>query len=224
MSITAPSMRSAERVRALAQKGTLDPRAAAALLEAIESKPKAVATTRWVEPFARLSTRAGVAVALALTISSVVVSLTFDMRFDGFLDIHRVAQVSARVALLDQIAVLVIPTLVFFGVSALLTRGRGHARLLDFFLVVAVARAAVPLCAVPIALFGPSAPTTTMTAGIFAVLVFAIIALATHLTWLWQGFRSVSGLAGGRAVTAFVIGLAVAESLSKMLLSFSFMR
>lgn len=218
------TMRSTERVRALADQGTLDARDAAQLLEAIETKPSrtnARTTARLVDPFAMLSTPKGVALATFVALASMTVGRFFGVRFDGFLDLHRQARVSWGTAAVDQVAAVVLPTFVFFAVAIVLARGAKSAvRLVDFFVTIGVARMALPLCAIPLGLLGPSsAAAPKMSASLLVVLVVALVALASHLTWLWQGFKAASGLTGARAVTAFVIGIAIAESLSKLLLS-----
>lgn len=210
-----------DRVRALAEKGALDPREAERLLAAMEvSRGRASALARVLNPFARVGTGAGLALAALVAALGVAVAVTAGVRFDGFLDLH-VGKPSLAHALLDQASALAPATLVFWAAARIAARAPG-VRLVDIAVVVGLARAPLSLLGGPIALlapkFTPGVPPA-MTLGLGAMILLSIVAVAGHVTWLWQGFRTASGLPGARAIVAFLVAIVGSEILSKLLLS-----
>lgn len=224
-----------DRVRALAEKGALDPREAERLLAAMTPSRADIGArpgllNRLLNPFAALGTAPGLALAAAVTALGVGVALAFGVRFDGFLDLHVVSSTTLRKAVLDQVAALVPGTLAAWAAALIASRiaarsdarARANARIVDFAIVVGLARAPITLLATPIALFAPKlAPgaAPVMTPGLALMIVLSLVGVAGHITWLWQGFRTASGLAGARAVFTFIAAVAASEAASKLLLS-----
>lgn len=210
-----------DRVRALAEKGALDPREAERLLAAMDvSRGRASTVARVLDPFSRIGTGTGLALVALVAALGVAVALTVGVRFDGFLDLH-VAQASLRSALLDQASALVPATFVFWAAARIVARAPG-VRLVDIVVVVGLARAPLTVLGGPIALlapkFTPGVPPA-MTLALAAMIVLTLVAVAAHITWLWQGFRTASGLAGARAIAAFLAAVAASEIASKLALS-----
>lgn len=224
--------RSSDRVRALAAEGKLDAAEAARLLAAIETRspsgesggasgdPRAsVRVLNFViNPFARLQTPTALLFGAVTMACGLGAAIAFAVRFDGFLDLHVGSQVTARVALLDQLASTMLPAFVLFAVARILTPA---LRLVDFFVVTMLARAPLTLVTIPLALVAPSmAPGALPTPSLrlFAMIALSLVGVLGHVTWLYKGFRTASGVGGTRSTAAFVGALIVAEVVSKIAL------
>lgn len=209
-----------ERIKEIARSKSLDAEDAARLLEAVRSKPKDEPRESALKnPFARFSgeitTTAGVAVsALGLLASR------FGVRFDGALDLHTASTpVPFRLALLEQLVAFPLTAIVFWAIARIAAR---HVRLIDVVGVVGLSRAPSTLIAVPIAwLSSWIGPGHEMNAALAALLVCSLTAIGAHLYLLFTGFRTVSGLRGGRSVALFIAAVVVAETVSKLALHFA---
>ncbi len=164
--------------------------------------------------------------AVGVVLASMVVS-QLGIRFDGALDVHRVAGTPAwRTAVIDQIVAVGFTTLVLWLVS--LTAWR-RGRWQDFALATALARVpALLLCGwsllvvpevpgreeilriaqsgeVPLRLLISSLGSTPLFVGM--------------IYWLYRGFALSAGARGPVAGIVFVVGLVVAEVVSRPLLT-----
>lgn len=212
--------RSSDRVRALAAEGKLDPAEATRLLAAIEARaPVGTSALDFLgNPFARLKTTTALLLGAMTAACGVGVAIAFGVRFDGFLDLHVGSQVAPRVALLDQLASAALPAFVLFAIARILTP---TVRLVDFFVVTMLARAPLTLVSVPLALVAPAMVPGTVPAAslrLFAMVALSLVGVVGHVTWLYKGFRTASGVTGARSTAAFIGALLAAEIVSKLAL------
>ena len=212
--------RSSDRVRALAAEGKLDAAEAARLLAAIDAP--AAGASQWnkvlLNPFARLQTSTALVLGGITAACGVGAAIALGVRFDGFVDLHVVSNVTLRAALLDQLASVLIPAFVLFTCARLLSPA---LRVVDFVVVTTLARAPLTLMSAPIALVSPAiVPGAVPTASLrlLAMIAFALLGVVGHVTWLFNGFRTASGVTGARSTAAFIGALVAAEVISKIAL------
>lgn len=192
------------------------------LLEALGCKPHN-GWKRVFNPFDHLFGVSGLVLSTAIALASVMLSWITDLRFDGFLDVHFSEQpVTFLVAILDQIVSWCLPAVLFWLASLLLAR---QGRFVDFLTLVGLARLPLLLFALVTTLAFPDPSTIIRIAiqqplhpllwlGVLVGLGFAV----WIFMWLYNGFKTASGLVGGRLIGTFIWIVFLAEIGSKVLL------
>lgn len=209
-----------EKVLTLKNNGNINRRDARSLLGALGQR-SVFSRLFFGNPFERLSDREGGILTAVYLIGAILVSVLLGVRFDGFFDVHLVtSSLQWYRAALDQIGAWLIPGLCLWGVARVAGR---QGRLLDFLFLAAIARSPIVILG---ALFGAVENLSmvgflgnpTVERVIYAVFAFivAIILLVWFIVWLYRGFRTSSGLKKRRLVVTFVIGITLAEILSKI--------
>jgi hypothetical protein len=211
-------MKSAEeRVTAMVHEGKITAAEGERLLAAMrERRP----TWRLLlNPFERLPAGRGLLLAGIITVCGIVVSL-FGVRFDGALDVHVTGRRwSVPLALLDHGNAIASMTLALWAASLLLAK---QGRLVDFLISVGVARA--PLVAAGALMFAVMPPPSELAQRIMAnpsdpILFLALLALPGVIWFfvlLYHGFKTASGLSGGKSASGFIGAVVVAEIVSKL--------
>lgn len=181
---------------------------------------------RWrclLNPFDRMPDIPGVFVSLIVAVLSVVVGVWLKIRFDGALDVHAAsAPVGMGQAVLDQGVAWIGFSLVLWGTSLIFAK---QGRFVDFLITVGVSRIALlPIGVITGVLFPDpnvlvrivmSTPYHPM---VLLIALVGIVFMVWFVTWLFQGFKTASGLAKGRLIVAFVVAIIAAEALSKLAL------
>jgi hypothetical protein len=173
-------------------------------------------------PFDRLSTGASLAVAAGGGFVALLVAWGLDVRFDGVLDAHLASRVDLLQALVDlAVAWPLLAAAMWLGGRSLRSRGR----LVDYLGAVGLARWPLVLSALILALLIDRPARDALAAmqlpspGILLLLVLVTIPLVVwFVALLYQGYRTASGLRGGRLVASFIVVLVVAEVVSKLTL------
>ncbi len=212
-----------EQILEAVARGEVTPDEANALLKAL-NKPRP-ALWRWLFfPMEVLGTRTALLIGLVTAVGALTLS-RFDVRFAGAISARHVAQdVPWHLALADLFVSWPLTALVFW-LAAKLAGRRG--RYLDQLAQVGVAR--LPLVtsmAVMVAFFVGHIPRDPVEATKMPALAWALVAglvvglpaLAWFITLLVTGFRSVTGLRGGRLALTFIAALIVAEVIAMVLL------
>jgi hypothetical protein len=205
-----------ERIKQLARAQSLDPADAERLLDAV--RPSSERHGILSNPFDRWSgevtSLAGVVVALGGLATS-----RLGVRYDGALDLHVVkGAVPISVALVDQLVAFVLTAVVMWGAARFVSR----ARFVDVLGAVGLSRAPIVLVAVPLALLVPllpKNPTAPPNLALLGVVVFALVGIVAQIWLLVLGFRTASGIRGGKLAVAIVGGLFVAELVTKAALA-----
>jgi hypothetical protein len=221
-------MRSAEeRIKELARAQSLDAADAARLLDAVRpssgeasASASASASRRGLlsNPFARWSGETTSLVGAVVALAGFATS-RLGVRYDGALDLHvSPATVPIDVAVLDQVLAVGLASLVMWAAARFVSR----ARFVDVLGAVGVSRAPAVLIAVPLALLVPLIPHDYTKTNTTVVLAIALLGLAGVVAQVWilvLGFRTATGVRGGRLALTLIGGLFAAEILVKLVLA-----
>ncbi len=221
------TMRSEEKQRILTMvaSGRLSPEEADRLLSSLEQPKPGFPWRSLLNPFAHLPLAASLSAAAVVAGAGLVLAQALGIRFDGALDVHLASSsVAWTTALLDHVVSW--PLLALSLWLAVRAAGR-QGRFVDMLAATGVARLALLLGALVLAWLMPAglAGADTEQAVRHALAPQVILAalatlplLAAFVVWLVLGFRTASGLRGGRLAASFVGALVVAELVSKLLL------
>jgi|GEM_PF-863998 len=178
---------------------------------------------RWVNPFESLNPTLGLLLGAAGALAGVILS-RWNVRFDGALDLHATPiPASVAGALLEQAVAWPLLAVVLWSAASLRVR---QVRLVDFLSNVGVAR--LPYL-IPALMAGamkdqlsvpPEQLIKAPPPGLLLLSLVTVPAVVWVVTWLWQSFRTASGLRGPKAGLLFAGALLVAEVLSKIVLGF----
>ena len=216
-----------ERVVAMVRDGALTEDEGQRLIGALRTPRRFSSILMAYKPMDLLSTREAWIAAVIITVLSIVVA-RLGIRFDGALDLHRVAgPLRWSVVLLDAANSVLVTATVLWLAGRFAARG---VRWIDFVLAVAIARAAAVAGGVATYLAMPNpqvlqeavVATMTKNAPLPASIALTAILLPPFLVWfvvlLYQGFRTSSGLQGARAGVTFTLGIITAEIVTKVVL------
>lgn len=212
-------MTPSERVRRLIASGAVAPDEGERLLAAMHDAPRPSRLAMLVNPFDRFGGEAAAALGALVSVASIAVARLFGVRFDGLLDLHfnAAAPPTLRVAMIDQLAGWLVPALCFWAYARAWSK---HVRLVDFVGMAGLAR--LPLLVGALVMF-PLVPPTLPdppqpTPALLAVALLAMIFVVANVTWLYQGFKNASGLAGKKLVVGFIGLVLGVEALSKLVI------
>lgn len=209
-----------ERILELVASGKLSPGDADRLLKQAEEKPRPNLFAWLFDPIDRLGTHRALLVGLLAVLLASLFSRA-GVRFDGALDSHvGTAPVPPAVAVADAVVAWPLTALVLWLVSLVAAR---QGRFVDHFAAVGLSR--VPALAIgAILAFSTLWPTPELVPGqipdVNPVWLAVILSTVPFAVWqvvlLYRGFRTASGLRGLRCAVAGVVGIIVAEVLSKL--------
>jgi hypothetical protein len=207
-----------ERIKELARTKALDDADAARLLEAVGARPDGALRGSVLEnPFARYGGEVTAVVGLVVSVLSLLVA-RLGVRFDGAFDVHTTSvAVPLPLALRDQLVAFPVTAIVFSAIAWIAAR---RVRIVDVVGVVGASRAPSTFLAVPLALLSRLAPgPAAMTPALAVLLVIALTGFGAQIYLLVVGFRTVTGLRGGRLAGWFVAAVLLAEIVSKLLVA-----
>jgi hypothetical protein len=150
--------------------------------------------------------------------------VTSGIHFDGALDLHISSQpVGLFEALTEQVVAWGLISVLFWLSSLVLAR---QGRVVDFFVNVGIARIPLVMLGAILSLVVEEpnevlhmAFSNPLHPMLWVVVVIGMAFVGWFFVLLYNGFKTASGLAGGRLVGAFVWTLIVAEIGSKILLA-----
>jgi hypothetical protein len=201
-----------ERIQELARRSAIDPAAAERLLAAVRTEP--IASVGW-NPFARYGPLPFLA-AGAVGVATWIACARVGLRGLGALDVFTGhAPVSFGTAAFEQLVDVSAITLLLWGAARILVR---EVRFVDLLATVSAARLVLVVGSIPIALATFASPkgATAQTPWEWAGVVVGLVAWGVHLWTLVVGFRTATGLRGGRFVGTFFPALLIAELVTKI--------
>jgi hypothetical protein len=202
-----------ERIQELARRSAIDAGAAERLLAAV--RPEPIEKAGW-NPFARYGAPTLLA-AGAVGVAVWIACARFGMRGQGALDVFTShAPVPFAVAALDQVADIGALSLLLWGAARIFVR---DVRFVDLLATVGLARLVLGVSSIPIAIATYLAPkgAATQTLGEWVGVAIGLSGWGVHLWALVAGFRTATGLRGGRFVGTFFPALLVAEVVTKVI-------
>ncbi len=181
------------------------------------------------KPFEKYSENKLLVVGVLATLVGIYLATTFNIRFDGVLDVHAVASVSYLQALLDSL-IDIISLVLFLFLAAKYINPK--TRFIDLVTTAIIAR--IPLYLLSfgnwnnmlykagesiIQQLTPEAiseiPSTTF--WVLAVFsIFSIVLLIWYISLLFNGFKTASNAKEKKAVYIFIGALIIAEIVSKI--------
>ncbi|GAC1352912.1 MAG: hypothetical protein NVSMB1_20620 [Polyangiales bacterium] len=215
--MTSPS----ERIQALTRAGKLDPAEAQRLLAVLETPSSHAASKSHllVNPFDRFGGGIAAICGLIVAIIGITVSTQLGQLFDGFIDQHGPGSVTLRAAVVHQVAAWIVPSILFWVGSMVLTR---RGRFIDFVGMVGLSRAPLTLESPIVALIDRHWPLSPnhpqLSFSVVVILMLILPCLAWTVTLQYQGFKNASGLRGAKLIGSFVALVVVSEVLSKILI------
>jgi hypothetical protein len=205
-----------ERVLGMLQEGKITKGEADELMRSLSGE-----RGRWrrvlLNPFSRLPTGKGLIGAGIVAALSLVLATRLGIRFDGALDVHASGgSVTLVFALLDQAVGLLLLAVALWAASRLAAR---EGRFIDFLVVSGIARLPLLLLGSFLAFALPN-PLGILEdpLRLLLVAIVSMLFVVWFVVWLYQGYKTASGLAGARLVMSFIAALAVAEVASKVVL------
>ena len=178
-------------------------------------------------PFERYSEKTLLSVAAIVAIFGVAVSYFFNVRFDGVLDIHLVAQ--APLSIIIDVLINTFSLFIFLFIVSKYINSK--TRVIDVFLAIIIAR--TPLYIVAFLNVNGIIHNTTKelvhlgstkdisTFSLLLVTLFAIctlLAIVWYIALLYNGFKVASNAKGKKGTLLFIISILCAELLSKFLI------
>jgi len=219
------------KVLEMVERKKISPDEGETLLAAMSAKPK-FSLGALFNPFPQLSEPLAVALAIVAALAGVAVSMTMGIRFDGFLDIHApTSRVTWTVAALDQLVSWPLAALVLWGLSLPFSR---QGRIIDFISGVGVARAVQLLGGASVALLSPPPQVALQLAekamkdptaisgeliSFIPMILAAIIFISWFITANVFAMKHATGLKGGKLAAVSVLGILLAETVSKLALA-----
>lgn len=214
------------KVLDMVEQGKISSDEGDALLSAMKDEKKFSFRTLF-DPYDRIGVVSSIAVGVVVAVASAVVAMYFDVRYDGFLDLHTgEGDVDLLAAVNDQLVAWPVSALILWLIALPFAR---KARFVDFLGALGVARVLQLIAG--LALPPPPADVLERMAtdpvsaigemtGMIPMILVAVILIGWFIATLVFAFRHASGLRGGKLAGAFVLALFVAETVSKIVLHF----
>ncbi len=199
-----------ERIKEIARARAIPEAEAAELLAAVRREPRA---TR--NPFERWSGEVTTAVGVVVALGGLATS-RLGVRYDGALDMHIVAPPVPRgTAIADEVVAFGLVAVVMWAVARAVTK---HVRFVDVLGAVGASRLPAVLAAAPLALLVRQIPMPPgkPNAAVYLVALLALVAVGAQVWSLVLGFRTATGLQGGRLAKVFIGALLAAEIVAKL--------
>jgi len=203
-----------DRIKELARARAIGGEDVEQLLAAV--RPSPVRATR--NPFERWSGEVTSLVGLFVAAGGLATS-RLGIRYDGALDLHYAGKpVPFGTALLDQFVAWVVTAAVLWGAARFVAR---HVRFVDMLGGVGASRLPAVIAAVPLAFLIPLIPRdpTKPNLAVLALVLVALAGAGLQIFLLVLGFRTASGLRGGRLAGTFIAALLGAEVITKTILA-----
>jgi hypothetical protein len=211
-----------DKVVALIESGRVSPEEGQRLLDALDDERRAPGWRVLFDPFEGLSTAHGLLV-VALGVALQIVGSRMGVRYDGALDVHIASAPTWFMTFLELAIDLGLTTLVAWAAAFALA---SRPRAIDVLIAIGIARVPLVIVGLPLVALLPDPETLRQQAlsadlswvyGLVAVLVLPAI-VWSFVLW-FRGYRTATGLAGGRLWGAFFGSILVAELLTKLALA-----
>ena len=181
------------------------------------------------KPFEKYSENKLLIVGTLATLAGIYLATTFNIRFDGVLDVHTVEKVSYLQALLDSLIDIISLVLLLFLAAKY---SNPKTRFIDIITTALIAR--IPLYFLSFGNWNnmlykagetilqrltPEAISEIPSATFWLLAVFSIgsiIVLIWYISLLFNGFKTASNAKGKKAVYIFIGALIIAEIISKI--------
>lgn len=184
-------------------------------------------------PFVQIAGQKALLIGLGIALLSMALSLLFQARFDGVIDLHFVETVTFQDALFDQFNVLLCVTICLFAIAK--TVAKTNVRFIDILGTTSLARfpfLLLPWFNINQKMWGISEQmirslTTNPTSIAFESTDIAYLAISSlvsllaiiwYVTLLYNAYKVSTNLKGGRLVGSFIAGILIAEIVSKITL------
>lgn len=204
--------KASEKVLDLVKEGKISPEEGNQLLSAMDFS-KGGLWQMLFHPFERLSLITTFGIAFVVTLCSLALS-RWSIRFDGTLDLHiNIAPVVWRVAFMEQVVAWPVTAISLWATAKVFQK---QTRLLDFLGFVGIARLPLLLGAISL-LWIIQGPLIIRTS--FLPLVGVVFPwYCWFIALLFNAYKVASGMRGRKLTIMFIVGLFIAEILSKMVL------
>jgi hypothetical protein len=222
MTAPRPTPTPRDKVVQLIETGRVSPEEGQRLLEALDDEARAPGWRVLFDPFERLSTAQGL-VAVVFGVALQIVGSRLGVRYDGALDVHIASTPSWFITFFELAIDLGLTALVAWAAAFALA---SRPRVVDVLIAIGIARLPLVVLGLPLVALLPDPETLRQQAlsgdlswvyGLVAVLVLPAI-VWSFVLW-FRGYRTATGLAGGRLWGAFLGSILVAELLTKLALA-----
>ncbi len=183
-------------------------------------------------PFVQIAGSKSLIFGLLFLLLSSTLAAFFNTRFDGILDAHYTKNQSFYLSYLDNLINISVITLIFFGFGSFLTKGR--TRFIDILGTSALAR--FPLFIIPLfniqnqsGLIGekiiqsitkPNDIQLTQFEWIYLIIsgIISLLLIIWYIALLFKAYKISTNLKGANLIVSFILGLVIAEIVSKILI------
>jgi hypothetical protein len=183
-------------------------------------------------PFVQIAGSKSLIIGLLFLLLSSTLAAFFNTRFDGILDAHYTKNQIFYLSYLDNLINISVTTLIFYGFGSLLTKGR--TRFIDILGTSTLAR--FPLFIIPLfnienqsGLIGekiiqsiskPNAHQLTQFEWIYLINsgIISLLLIIWYIFLLFRAYKISTNLKGANLIVSFILGLIIAEIVSKILI------
>lgn len=193
---------------------------------------------QFLNPFAHLSDRLLWLMAFGATVFGMLIAIYFNVSFDGCFDVHFIEKISILNAIFYLVTSIAILSLVLFT-SGKITNPK--TRFIDILITVCVAR--IPLYLLGLMninnynylktsylqeiIFKSNGDISKITIALQSMIPFLILSSITALAalllffvLLFNGYKNATNIKSTTPIIYFVIAVIIAETISKILISF----
>ena len=214
------------KVLDMVEQGKISSDEGDALLSAMKDEKKFSFRTLF-DPYDRIGVVSSIAVGVVVAVVSAAVATYFDVRYDGFLDLHTGGgDVDLLAAVNDQLVAWPVSALILWLIALPFAR---KARFVDFLGALGVARVLQLIAGLALPPLTPPADVLERMAtdpvsaigemtGMIPMILVAVILIGWFIATLVFAFRHASGIRGGKLAGVFVLALFVTEAASKVIL------
>lgn len=183
-------------------------------------------------PFVQIAGSKSLLIGLLFLLLSSTLAAFFNTRFDGILDAHYTKDQSFYLSYLDNLINISVITLIFYGFGSLLTKSR--TRFIDILGTSTLAR--FPLFVIPLfniqnqsGLIGekiiqsitkPNDIQLTQFEWIYLIIsgIVSLLLIIWYIVLMFSAYKISTNLKGANLIVSFILGLIIAEIVSKILI------
>lgn len=183
-------------------------------------------------PFVQIAGSKSLLIGLLFLLLSSTLAAFFNTRFDGILDAHYTKNQSFYLSYLDNLINISVITLILYGFGSLFTKGR--TRFIDILGTSTLAR--FPLFIIPLfniqnqsGLIGekiiqsitkPNDIQLTQFEWIYLIIsgIASLLLIIWHIVLMFSAYKISTNLKGANLIVSFILGLIIAEIVSKILI------
>jgi hypothetical protein len=183
-------------------------------------------------PFVQIAGSKSLLIGLLFLLLSSTLAAFFNTRFDGVLDAHYTKNQSFYLSYLDNLINISVITLILYGFGSLFTKGR--TRFIDILGTSTLAR--FPLFIIPLfniqnqsGLIGekiiqsitkPNDIQLTQFEWIYLIIsgIASLLLIIWYIVLMFSAYKISTNLKGANLIVSFILGLIIAEIVSKILI------